>query len=209
MRSLIVAATAASLLTTAAQAETKVTASAGNWRAWTGKSNESKTPMCGLGIFMSDRSFMIKWLNDGDNKIFLHVIKLSWKIPAETEVPIELKYDEDDFTYGGTAWANGDNGFAINFQDDFVGKFMREFRAAAHLYLSFPSGNEKPWALDMTGSRAIADVFAGCIQKLAGTAPTNRRQATQPFGKVQPTAPTQPHGNGKAPLPSRPGERGA
>jgi hypothetical protein len=94
----------------------------------------------------------------------------------------------------------------LHFEDEVVGKFMADFRAGAHLYLSFPNGNEKPWKIDMTGSRAIADVFAGCIQKLAGSKP----QATQPFGKVQPTAPTtQPHGNNKAPLPSRPGERGA
>jgi hypothetical protein len=202
MRKFFLATSVLAIMAGTAQADITVTATAGNWQTWTGKTDKTNVPICGVGTFDSTRSFMIKWLANGENKIHVHVLKQNWKIPADTEVRIEMKYD-DDYTYSGD-FVGKDNWVALHFESELIGKFMKEFRAAANLHVLFPNGSEKPWTLDMTGSRAMADVFACCIQKLAG------KQPTQPFGKVQPAAPTtQPYGNGKAPLPSRPGDRGA
>jgi hypothetical protein len=94
MRSLILAATAAVLMTTTAHAEVKVTANISSWTAFTGKTGKNAR-VCGIGTFDATKSFMLKWLNTGENKIYIHAFKKGWKIPTGTDVSFEMKYDDD------------------------------------------------------------------------------------------------------------------
>jgi hypothetical protein len=70
---------------------------------------------------------------------------------------------------------------------DETSAFRQQFREAESMTLSFPSGNEPAWTVSLRGSTGADNTFARCIRDL-----TRRQQAQQP------TAPTQPFGQGGA-----------
>ena len=65
--------------------------------------------------------------------------------------------------------------------------FDQQFRAAGSMTLSFPSGNEPPWTMGLTGSMAISNAFGRCVTDL-----TAQQGAAHPA--AAPAAPTQPYG---------------
>jgi hypothetical protein len=111
----------------------------------------------------------------------LHAVKESWNIPSDTKMTIEIQFDRDT-PYTGNGFGKGTL-VEATVQEN-IRDFMAEFRDANHMYIRFPDGNEGYWTADMTGSEAIAGVFAKCIKSVGS--------ATQPHAKAKPKA-TQPH----------------
>jgi hypothetical protein len=66
--------------------------------------------------------------------------------------------------------------------------FLKEFADALKLWVSFQSGNEPAWVMDMTGSRDATVAFSQCIVAY-GKPPAS---ATQPTGLHRPS-PTARH----------------
>jgi hypothetical protein len=184
----------------------------GAWTAMTGTSTEG-TPMCALSISnpKTDKWFYLKWFNnDNPSELEMQLVSPDWKIPADTDVPLKIWFDQDEddgYTGNGFGSETIQQLLVARFPSEIVGDLMKKLRAAKNFAIAFPSGNEKPWNLKMDGIQAAVDAFARCIKKTAGTATFPfADEVTQPF-TAQPTQPFNP--GSKAPLPSRPGERGA
>ena len=169
-------------------AQTRVIATIGSWTAFDGKTNENKIPLCGMYVSGPNSSLMVKWFKGSDH-LTIHAFGKGWKIPDGTELNMSFSFDGDD-PYTGVARGKHDFVEAFIGEPKVMDNFMREFRSAGSMRVEFPDGNVNPWQINMDGSRAVADIFTGCMNKLAGRSSPS---TPQPFGKKQEPA-AQPFG---------------
>lgn len=166
-------------------AETRNLAKSGAWSAYIAKTKPEGTMACGMGVYGPTQSVQIKWF-EGVGAITVQVFKDGWRIPEGTNATVELGFDDTSFGSGnavGFKAVNGMSYLAFNLEGyDLIKPFIREFKEADKMWLKFPEGNEKPWNVDMAGSRKMADVFMGCISELEKAKPT------QPYGKQPETS---------------------
>ena len=185
LRSAFVALT---LVTAAAPAgaDTSVYYHAGSWDAFTGPGSDGKT-VCGIGsTFVGDnRSLSLRFSIGGDSVLF-QAKKPNWNIPSGTSIPVVLQIGLD------APWnfqASGDGQIvAWSLDRSSMQSFDAQFRRAMSMTVSFPSGNEPPWAMALNGSTAISDAFGRCVTNLAQRTATQQAAPTQPFSQ----SPTQP-----------------
>ena len=143
--------------------------------------------MCGIGsTFVGDnRSLSLRFSIGGDSVLF-QAKKPNWNIPSGTSIPVVLQIGLD------APWnfqASGDGQIvAWSLDRSSMQSFDAQFRRAMSMTVSFPSGNEPPWAMALNGSTAISDAFGRCVTDLAQRTATQQAAPTQPFGQ----SPTQP-----------------
>ena len=194
----LVAATATTALASSAN-ETVPLRNAGYWTAWYSPANSDGKAMCGMGSTIDYANgakgmFMVKYSGE---RIFVHVYKSSWSIPAGTSIPVWLKFDRDEPLTTTAAGNPGENvGSYVEFtiKPDFTKGFLELFANASTMSVGFQQGSEKPWAVNMRGSREVADAFSKCVVTLTPN-------STQPYGNS--ASPSQPYGNAPA-KPSQP-----
>jgi hypothetical protein len=208
-RSLLAAALLAATATTALAASASnsvVLRTAGYWKAYYDPSNSGGKPMCGM-VSMIDYtngatgSFMVKYAPGGD--LFVDVYKTSWAIPKDTAVPIFLQFDRSA-PLTVTALGNPAETYSGSFvqwpiKDDFIKSFIDLFANANSMTLGFQQGSEKPWAINMSGSREVAESFRKCVTMLSQgpSQPYGSSSPSQPYGGAQPPQPSQPFGGSK------------
>jgi hypothetical protein len=130
------------------------------------------------------RSLSLRFSIGGDSVLF-QAKKPNWNIPSGTPIPVVLQIGLD------APWnfqASG-NGQVVEWPLDrsSMQSFDAQFRRAASMTVSFPSGNEPPWKMALNGSTAISNAFGRCVTDLAQrTAP--QAAPSQPFSQ----SPTQP-----------------
>jgi hypothetical protein len=212
---LTAAALATTIATTPVAAQVRNIAGSGSWVAFTGKANDGK-PVCGMTASntTTGRFINIKWFK-GNKHLTLQAFAKGWNLPVGVQMPVHVNFDESDerreFVGIGNKGGKSTYDFVeFRLHGDFFTDFMEEVGGANRMIITFPDGNELPWAVDMTGSRDISRVFTNCI---ANTLPTPAPQATQPhIGKAtQPHSgkATQPHGTQPSQRRPSPDERGA
>ena len=185
LRSAFVALTLATVAAPAG-ADTSVYYHAGSWDAFTGPGSDGKT-VCGIGsTFVGDnRSLSLRFSIGGDSVLF-QAKKPNWNIPSGTSIPVVLQIGLD------APWnfqASGDGQIvAWSLDRSSMQSFDAQFRRAMSMTVSFPSGNEPPWAMALNGSTAISDAFGRCVTNLAQRTATQQAAPTQPFSQ----SPTQP-----------------
>jgi hypothetical protein len=196
-RSLLAAAALLLAATSANALDLKVS---GYWKAFL--SGTKETPICGMSSSLGDGkgSLMIKYIH-GQNHLTGHIIKPSWRFPADgVAVPLTIGVDRTPILSGPALGYRNPNGlqileFYIKPENVSVDQFLLDFAKAARFWVRFDEGTEQPWVLDMTGSAEVASVFRNCTLRLiddakGATQPYGTPQATQPYGKR--AAPTQP-----------------
>jgi hypothetical protein len=172
----------------------------GAWDAFSGQGSDGKT-ICGVGTTnpADNRSVSIRFVIGGEDVLF-EVKKPTWSIPADTRLVVVMQVGSN---VPWTEQANGD-GQTISWTMDrgTMQAFDQQFRAAGSMTMTFPTGNEPPWTMSLTGSMAISNAFGRCVTDLTAqqspppAAPPVPAGPTQPFGQ----APTQPY----APAPGQP-----
>ena len=172
----------------------------GAWDAFSGQGSDGKT-ICGVGTTnpADNRSVSIRFVIGGEDVLF-EVKKPTWSIPAGTRLVVVIQVGSN---VPWTEQANGD-GQTISWtmERGTMQAFDQQFRAAGSMTMSFPTGNEPPWSMSLTGSMAISNAFGRCVTDLTAqqspppAAPPVPAGPTQPFGQ----APTQPY----APAPGQP-----
>jgi hypothetical protein len=187
---------------------------AGGWDAFSGPGDNGK-PVCGIGTTnpADQRSFSLRF-EIGSDIVSFRARKPTWNIPAGTLLSVVMQIGLD------TPWnmqAVG-NGQMVEWAVDrsTMQTFDAQFRRAGSMSLTFPSGNEPPWTVTLSGSTAISNAFGRCVTDLAkrgpGTAPEpatpSGQAATQPFGDAPaqqppPGSPSQPSAPTIAPPASR------
>jgi len=200
MRSLVRAGLAAFAITglsgATAHAQFRTYYHMGAWDAFSGQGSDGKT-VCGVGTTnpADNRSMSIRFVIGGEDVLF-EVKKATWSIPSGTKLVVVMQVGAN---VPWTEQANGD-GQTISWTMDrgTMQAFDQQFRAAGSMTLSFPTGNEPPWPMSLTGSMAISNAFGRCVTDLTAqqAPPAAPAGPTQPFGQV----PTQPY----APAPGQP-----
>ena len=185
-----------------ASAQMSLISQSGAWTAMAGLSSGGR-PMCLLRAEgrSTGRSLYLKYLH-GSHAIVVHAVKLSWSIPANARIPVEMGIDNaPGWTATATRMENLAAGIEWLVGLDVMDCFEAQFRAGRQLILSFPSGTEEPWEANLSGSNAMMGAFNNCIRRIYDGTPTQPHggtSTTQPHS----TPPTQPYVSG-APL-SRP-----
>jgi hypothetical protein len=196
MRAILGGLAATILAAGTAAAATTVYYHAGRWDAFSGTDAENQV-VCGIGTQSGtdgrrlDLSFVI-----GGDALFFQAAKPSWSIPEGTEVPVVMQIGSAQ-PWNEQATGHGSS-LAWSMSRDDTSAFRQQFREAESMTLSFPSGNEPAWTVSLRGSTGADNTFARCIRDL-----TRRQQAQQPTAPTQPfgqggatAAPTQPFGEG-------------
>jgi hypothetical protein len=162
---------------------------AGRWDAFSGPGSDGKM-ICGIGSTnpADSSTFSLRFTIGGDSVLF-QARKPNWSIPSGTEIPVVMQIGLDA---PWTAQATGD-GQEVQWSLDRTAMqtFDSQFRLASSMTISFPSGNEPPWAVALGGSTAISNAFGRCVTTLAQRSDEAPTQPTQPFGQTpaQPTVP--------------------
>lgn len=180
---------------------------AGSWDAFSGQGDGGQ-PVCGIGSRnpAAGSTFSMRLQIGGDNVVFI-ASKSGWNIPDGTQIPVvvqiglERPWSEQAVGSGQRVQWSLDNGT--------MQEFDAQFRGAASMTVTFPSGNEPPWVIELNGSTAASDAMGRCVTDLsrravpatATPAPATDQGATQPFG----TAPATPPATvSPPPAPQRP-----
>jgi hypothetical protein len=163
---------------------------AGRWDAFSGPGGDGKM-VCGIGSTnpTDSSNFSVRFTIGGDSVLF-QARKPSWSIPSGTQIPVVMQIGLDA---PWTAQATGD-GQEVQWSLDRTAMqtFDAQFRLASSMTISFPSGNEPPWAVGLGGSTAISNAFGRCVTALTQRSQEAATAPTQPFGQTTPTQPTAP-----------------
>lgn len=171
----------------------------GSWDAFSGAGADGKF-VCGVGSTNpgDKRSFSLRFAIGGDSVMF-QAKKPNWAIPSGTQLPVVVQIGLDS---PWNAQGVGD-GQVVTWSLDRTSMqtFDAQFRLANSMTVSFPSGNEPPWTVGLTGSTAISNAFGRCVTDLTERVAAQQSSPastgpTQPFARTpaQPVTqePTQP-----------------
>ncbi len=165
---------------------------AGSWHAFTDKTAQGSA-VCGIGTqnLADGRTLSLTYMIGGSD-LTLHAVKPNWTIPdgtalgASVQIDLNPPWTAQAVGHGTTAeWAIG---------AAMIRSFDAQFRSGHTMTITFPSGNEAPWTLSLSGSTAASATLWRCVQELSDrarvTSPaSNAPPPTQPLGQ----APTQPY----------------
>ncbi|HTC11339.1 MAG TPA: hypothetical protein VK726_21455 [Acetobacteraceae bacterium] len=179
---------------------------AGAWQAFTDKDSSGKD-ICGIDTTNPNdgRDFSLTYLIGGENLTF-RATKPSWTVPDGTQLNVSMQIDQNtpwpaEALGHGTSveWAVG----AASVQ-----AFDGLFRAGSTLTLTFPSGNEAPWTLSLSGSTAASQTLWRCVEDMSVrdhvVSPANNTPpSTQPYAPPD-ASNTQPGPAPTAPTPTQP-----
>ncbi len=187
----ILASILAALCAVPATAEVSVYLHTGNWDAFTGTAANGKL-VCGVGSTnpADNRSISIRFEIGGDVVQF-QAKKPTWNIPPNTPISVVLQIGlESPWNMQGVG-----NGQMVEWTLERTSMpiFDAQFRRASSMTVTFPSGNEPPWTVGLSGSTAISNAFGRCVTDLTRRAQTQPAPSgpTQPFGQTPPDA-TEP-----------------
>ena len=187
-------ATAVAWLAAPAQADVAVYYHAGGWDAFDGQ-NEQGQPFCGVGTRnpADGRTFSVRFELGGNDVIFI-ASKTGWNIPDHTDIPVVMQVGLER-PWPEQATGSGERVQWTMDRTDYA-RFDAEFRGASSMTVTFPSGNERPWIIALTGSSAVSTAMGRCITGMArraatAPAPNNGpppQSTTQPFSAAAPAA---------------------
>jgi hypothetical protein len=156
----------------------------GNWHAFTDKDAQG-IAVCGIGTeSQADGRALTLTYTIGGTDLMLHAAKPGWAIPDGTALDVSEQIDSNPSWTAGAVGHGTTVEWAIGAAA--IVSFDAQFRAGSTMTVSFPSGNETPWTLSLSGSSAASGTLWRCVQELSAKARASA--STQPFGQ----APTQP-----------------
>lgn len=203
LRQPLLAVAVAASLAAPAEADVNVYYHVGAWDAFDGQGDNGQ-PVCGIGSRnpADGRAFSLRFPVGGDEVTFA-ATKPGWNIPDNTQIAVVVQIGlERPWSEQATG---GGNRVQWTLDRADVQTFDAQFRSAASMTVTFPSGSEQPWLISLSGSTAASNAMGRCVTDLAqraapaqpAAAPAPAEQtATQPFGAAPATqgspAPMQP-----------------
>jgi len=172
----------------------------GSWHAFTDQ-DASGSQVCGIGTSNpADGRNLTMTYTIGSSDLTVRAEKPNWNIPDGTMLGANMQLDRNQ---PWEAQASG-HGNAVEWviSAAMIRNFDTEFRNGTRMIVSFPSGNEPPWTVSLSGSTDASATLWRCVQDLSEkahvrTPASNAPAPTQPFGQ----APTQPYGQAPADAP--------
>jgi len=168
MRALVIG-TLAVMLASAASAQTRVTASAGDWNAFEGKTTgEGPVGVCGVSRETNNQYFGLK-LFGGEDTFTIQMGSKHWKMPEKQRVSVTMIVDNNDpwYSTGQTfRFADGDMGIEYDLNKSEVGRFMTQFREGNTIRIQFRHSGMPEWVLSLGGTGKLSDTFMSCTRTL-------------------------------------------
>jgi hypothetical protein len=186
---LLLAATLATpLLVTDARAETRILVQANGWSAF-GGTTEGGVPTCGLETRdpKTGRRLLLQHLVGQDRPI-LWLSRPDWNLGASTTRPVRIVIDNRRIFAAAATGAGREMSWPVTL--DGPDGFEPAFRLGALMRVEFPSGQDTPWNLSLTGTNAVMGAFMGCMRMMViqpGEVPPVQAPAVPPF--VEPPPP--------------------
>lgn len=173
---------------------------AGAWYTFTDKDDQGAA-ICGIGTaIQTDNRNLTLTYTVGGNDLTFTAGKPSWTIPDGTILEADMQIDQN-----GPWQAQGDGhgtsvGWVVSASE--IRNFDTQFRNGSTMTVTFPTGNEAPWVLSLSGSTAASATLWRCVQDLTDRARAAAPAPSAPAPTSQaPTsqAPTQPYAPPPAP----------
>jgi hypothetical protein len=118
------------------------------------------------------RMVMFKYAED-DDRVFVHVGKQSWSIPADTDITANIGFD-GQFWDGSDKNRGRGNAFFVYIASRATANFLEAAAHANIMNISF-GGNEPQWNVSMEGNRGATETFIKCAGQ------PRPRTSSQPF----------------------------
>lgn len=157
----------AGLGATQARAEVSTFAQVGSWKAFGGTSTNGKM-LCGMSSSSGGKWFGVKYFK-GNSNFTVQLSNKSWTVKDGSKVSLSMRFDrESPWRATATTFHMSDGDPAIEFEvgRDQMGNWLREFRGAQTLVLSFPNADVSDWRADLTGTDRIAGEMQRCMQMI-------------------------------------------
>jgi hypothetical protein len=177
----------------AAMAQVQTYYHSGAWAAFSGRP-PSGGAVCGVSTSAaSDTQHFSIHFDIGGTDTTFSASKPDWSIPDNTHVTVVMQVG---LNVPWTIQAMGhDHSIDWTLDPNAIQTFDKQFRSSSSMTLTFPDGNEPPWALSLTGSTAISDTFGRCVRDLTRQVQANPQTpsaAPPPQGATQPFSTTEP-----------------
>jgi len=149
-----------------AVAQTSTIASAGYWKAFGGRSNDG-TPVCGMSASGKGLFFSIK-LYKNDDSMTVQLGSDRWKLKDGAKQKIVMRFDRHSpWNAVGTGFhfKDGDAGLEFSVGVKNLETFLTEFARSRSLRIEFDGSNVEGRTADLTGTAAVTEAFANCVQR--------------------------------------------
>lgn len=160
------------VLAVPAAAETRRIDQFGVWEVFGGTA-EDGLPVCGVSTVWPDGRYLAMKYYSGQQHFTLQAVGRGWKVANGSRLPVVLRFDQLSPWNGNATSSVRPNlpGAVLELTVPFarLDQFLREFRLAYAGQLSFPSGLDQTWALELTGSNAASQTMDVCIKRMAIT----------------------------------------
>ena len=178
IRSLVTAAALALAVTTAQANDIHFLKKSGSWTAYSHISTEG-VPMVGLTFQGEGRKANLYMKYFGNDQLIVHLYKPGWQFPKDgVDVSFQVDFDHGglklSYPLTGRGQADAAGGAHIEaILDDAsqMSSFIANTINAKQMTIVFEQGNERPWPINMTGSRATGTVFAAAMITLPKATP--------------------------------------
>ena len=161
-----VAASFGLLASSMAFGETKTLATAGQWEAFGGTSNDG-TALCGISISGKGLFFSLK-VYKGDDEMTVQLGSSNWKIKDGAKQKLAMRFDKEtpwNATATGFHFSDGDAGLEFVVKLKNLETFITEFAQGNKLRINFEGTDVDSWSADLTGTAAVTVAFADCVKK--------------------------------------------
>ena len=169
MRIFVIAISTIFVALSAAWADTKVTASAGDWNAFEGTTSGNKpVGVCGVSRDTNNQYFGLK-LFAGEDTFTIQMGSKRWQVAEKQKIGVTMIIDQHNpwnATGSTFRFADGDMGIEYDIDKNQVGKFMAEFRGGGTIRIQFRNSGMPDWALSLDGTGKLSDTFMACTRKL-------------------------------------------
>jgi hypothetical protein len=161
------------------QAQITETYRAGLWHAYQG-GQDANRPFCGIATSGGEGRRVAVQQYPGESGLELRLSKDSWAIPHETQIALQVQFDDHPKVAARGMGGEHDVNVALPFEQSVP--FMRALRDGRILRVAFPEGTETMWTGGLAGSSSAINAFNNCRETLAPATPA---QPTQPY-RAQP-----------------------
>jgi hypothetical protein len=164
---LIFAISSAALMADTALADTEVLARIGAWEAFGGTTDNGR-PLCGVSSSGSGKYFGVKYFSGADT-LTIQLGNDRWTLKNNIKIKVQLQFD-DEAPWSGNAtgihFSDGDAGLEFNINRNQLDQFLKEFRDANGISVSFPGEDVSDWHGSLEGTAVVSNTFSRCIRNL-------------------------------------------
>jgi hypothetical protein len=158
-----------------AEAQVTVLRHAGSWHATQAVSGSSHE--CSMVSRLQDGRFiMIHFTTSGD--MLMQLSSPAWRMRTGISIPFAVQFDRlPSRDMNSRVIYEPDTPEAVlqlTIDPGETDGFIEEFINSSQMRVTFRTGNERGWIINLDGSAAVAEAFTECVERMLRTLPTTQ-----------------------------------